>query len=416
MGDYYGEGPDQMRTRGPRPPPRYKYPHEGDGRGDSESMRLQAWLSAALNLMLILMVFIALALSIWAVALASSNRRQINELDDDDGGGLLMRSNGERAGDPEDGHVLRWDRKEGSWVSGRPRLSDMEDVNLGGSKRTPLEDGDLLQWHDGQVVNVRDRILEQELGHHLDTRFGRLANGHIIIRNESSGQWQNVPLASLLALTSLKDVAIRRGSKIPDGSRLEYRQEEGRWHFQPPRSRAFLRFCVDPNTPEESWGHLDPALVPGRWTRVRPISPSAGIYSLDMFSRGGMQVSRKDVSISTPPRPKDGDGRPALAKPYRLQAVVSGRNFPPGAWGFLVGPESTPGDGGFMNDDDGDDDAESSRIRHWSIESVRDVPAGREIRLAYRAITAAPPQDKDGMTSAAPRPLIQCMHFSVEEL
>lgn len=366
-----------------------------------ESLRSYMWMGAGLLLVLGALTIAALALAIWAVVQSSNNSTELDEAIE---GGLVMRSEPTR-----DGHTPRWDTQTKGWLPGHGRMADLEDVRLG-TKQRPLEDGDLLKWMRGRIVNARDRALEQELGHHLDTHFVRLRNGDIPIYNETAAQWRNAPFSALLALETMSDVELehskhsRRG--LPDRTLLEYNRKREKWTPRAPIARAWLRFCAPPDSdPAKSWGRVD-GIRAQKWTHVKPVSPEIGIYALDLFARGGMMVSRKHVSIRTPKR--DMDSRPSTGRPYVIRASVSARGLPNGAWGFLVGSEQAPQDGGFATHHVPPEDSDSTaqrQLRHWSIESVREIRGEQEIELAYRAETAP----------NAPI-LVQCLQMSVEEL
>lgn len=427
----------------------------------SDPMRNRDWVTAAIVLVMGALLFAALGLSIWAVVRASHNAKLIHELDDDDGGGGGMKRSVYRD-DPgghgdkqrselQDGQTMRWNAKQQRWLPSHGQLAELQDVQLG-SKRTPLEDGDILRWQQGRIVNARDRWLEQELGHHLDTRFVDLRTGDIVIRNQTSGQWRNVPIAALLRFSSLADVEMypnRRKarsqhrpsgtSRLPHATTLQYDGEFDKWVPRGPQTRAWMRFCVAPESnPADTWGRLNPELRSGQWTHVRPISPSVGIYLLDIYSRGGLRVSRKHVSITTPD--KNSNWRPTGGITYRIRATISAIHMPMGAWGILVGQEKAPADGGFLtgpsNPNDGEhEDGDPTRAppQHWNFESVRTIQDHQEIVVAFRASLPSEISSRrhaggggnDGNhgwpsnTGGDPdphEPLIQCFHVSVEEI
>jgi len=365
--------------------------------------RAETWIGLAMIVFLTAIALTALGIAIWAVIVATDNRRSLDNSSSD----MVMRSM-----PTEQGHSPRWDTKSKAWVAGHAKFAELQDVRMG-SKRLPLEDGDVLRWQRGEIVNSRDRLLEQELGHHFDTKFNRLQNGHIIIRNETSGQWRNAPLSTLLALEALSDVDMRPHNHVkggpPDQSRFEYDRRRGKWTVRSPIHRAWLRFCVPPESdPLTTWGRFEDPLRPGQWVLVHPTSPSVGLYLVDMVTRGGMRASRKRASITTPP--PNPNAKSSLPATYRIQATVSAANMPPGAWGFLVGGESTPPDGGFRIE---------SGAGMWSIESVREVMPGKEISLAYRmdekdAIPTTQ-ETRDDNSDEKP-PMIQCMRISVDEM
>jgi hypothetical protein len=426
------------------PPMRYKPPPESEygpvrGPGGAPPLQLRDWLFMAGLLFVLALAAVALGLSIWATERSGNNSRRIDDLEDDGGGMMKRTARGAPMGPPfstgrkqreaqeyQHGQTFWWDAKQKGWVVGHGRLGDMEDVSLG-SKQRPLEDGDLLQWRQGQVVNARDRVLEQELGHHLDTQFRNLATGHIIIRNQTAAQWRNVPLSALFMLSSLGDVDLgpfaeatspssssstkkRRVSDktIPDQSMFLYDSKTHKWTARAPRARAWLRFCPGPEKdPQEAWGRIDPALQPERWSSVRPVSPVAGVYMTDMQSRGGLFVSREKASITTPRASYT--SRPGFGRPYRLRATVSAINMPPGAWGFLVGSEAAPSDGGFLADTDNNNNNQNS-VGHWQFETVRDIQDDQRIVIGYRISNTTSSDTNRNI------PLIQCMFFNVEEL
>lgn len=327
--------------------------------------------------------------------LATENRRQLN---DDSEGGVMMRSV-----PTQDRHVPLWNKENQDWVPGHGRMSDLEDVQMG-SKKRPLEEGDIFRYERGRVVNARDRALEQELGHHIDTKFGRdLADGDIIIRNETAGLWSKAPLRAFLQLAALSDVQLDTKA-VPHESILERDAEQGRWVVRRPKAQAWLRFCADPQSDRhKTWGRVD-HLNAGRWSSVRPVSPSVGVYAINIRAKGGLRISRKHVSIRTVPVDQRPGGRPsATGKTYRLRAHVSAAGLPPGTWGFLVGNEPAPLDGGFAVTP-----PEDVRLTaQWTIESVRDIQLDQEIRLAYRPERTPLPANP---------PLIQCMTMGVEEM
>lgn len=364
-------------------------------------LRMMDWVHWILLLTVFTMAAVALGLSIWAVVMGSNLARRVDRLEDAGGSVPSVR-------DVSTG--------EGGGLSRLPRFNELEDVALG-SKHLPLEDGDLLRWQNAKIVNTRDPILEQELGHHLDTRFTTpLRNGHILIRNQTAGQWRNAPLSALLTLGALSDVDLStvhrpqrfRGSTatIPDRSRLEYDQKRQTWIVREPLNRAWMRFCPPEDHPE-TWGQLDPPLVPGRWSQIHPVSGSVGIYIMNVMSHGDIRVSRKDASITTP-KVKTG-ARPSGGRPYRLRATVSATGLPPGTWGFLVGNEQSPADGGFITD------GSQRNQQHWTIESVRTIPDDRRIVLAFKISSSSPPT-KDEEKDLGSQIRIQCFQMSVEEI
>lgn len=362
-----------------------------------DTVRTTVWIGGGLWLLVFALAVAALALGIWAVVVAAENRRQLNDAIDN---GLVMRS-----APTEDGHGPRWDSKNGDWVPGHGRMRDLEDVQLG-SKKRPLEDGDILRVDRGRVVNARDRALEQELGHHIDTKFDRsLGNGHIMIRNETASQWTNAPLAAFLHLGALSDVHLGKSERdVPDGSLLERDAGRNQWVARRPKAQAWLRFCADPRSdPHKTWGKVE-GLRAGQWSSVKPVSPTVGVYAIDAMSKGGLHVSRKHVCIRTVSVDRHQGERPSpTGKTYRLQARVTAAGLPPGAWGFLVGGEQAPLDGGFAVVP-----PEDVRVPgHWTIESVRDVQVDQEIKLAYLADRATPPSNP---------PRVQCLTMGVEEL
>lgn len=360
-----------------------------------DTMRTYTWIGAALWMLLFAIAAVALGLGIWAAVTASNNRRALDDAIDS---GLIMR------GDPtQDRHTPLWDTESRSWLPGHGRMADLEDVTLGTKKR-PLEDGDLLRWERGRVVNARDPAVEQELGHHLDTKFSRpLRNGDIVIRNESAGQWQNAPLSAMLALQALSDVDLSP-EDLGHGSSMHYDRTRSKWTTRPPQARAWLRFCAKPDSdPAKSWGRVD-GLRTGSWSKVRPSSPEIGIYALNIFSRGGMDVSRKHVSITTPKRLKA--SRPSAGRSFHMRAVISAQAFPAGAWGFLVGNEVAPKDGGFQVQPLDPTGFGPSGLNHWTIESLRPIGPEQEISLAFLPQAAPDPKHP---------PRVQCLQMSVEE-
>ena len=371
---------------------------------DQVPQRAERWIGLSMFIFLSAIALTALGIAIWGVVVATANRRNLNDATDS---GLIMRSV-----PTERGHVPRWDEKEKAWHAGHPKFTELQDVQLG-SKRLPLEDGDVLQWRQGQIVNSRERILEQELGHHFDTKFQFLQNGHIIIRNETAGQWRNAPLSALLALGALSDVDMKPHSMTregpPDQSLFQYDRKRGKWTVRSPVRRGWLRFCVPPESdPVGVWGHFHYPLQADRWVSVRPSTPSIGLHLVNMLMRGGMRGSRKRVSITTPP--PDPHAKSSLSLSYRLQATISAINMPPGAWGFLVGSETAPPDHGFRID---------TSNGTWTIESLRDIGPSKEIRLAYRVDSADDNDESAGVRGPRAQkrtePLIQCMRMSVDE-
>lgn len=385
-------------------------------------MRPKDWLTWVFRLVVLVIAATALGLAIWGVVSASNNSKRIDDIEDDSGGVMMKRMlpSGKGPTAPSGGHTLRWDEKQQAWIPSYGHLTELQDVALG-SEQLPLEDGDLLQWQDGKITNARDRILEQELGHHLDTRFVNLRNGHIMIRNQTAGQWRNVPLGALLSLSGLSDVKLhepddgrtRHSSPLRDQSQLVYDRKRNVWVPRAPLNRAWLRFCPPAATPDPSryWGHLDPPLTPGRWSPVRPVSGAAGVYLIDIYSHGDMQVSRKHVSVTTPAPRRGATSRPSDGRPYRLRATISAVGLPAGAWGFLVGSEAAPADGGFMVNPG---IQQQQQQQQWSIESVRQIPDNRRIVLAYQMFPHSKNDGNGTVTSA--NTLIQCFQLSVEEL
>jgi len=371
------------------------------------TLRLIDWIHWILLLTVFTMAAVALGLSIWAVVRESSDNRRIDRLEDAAGSSRSMPVTNTARGP-------KGSETDGSGGTGG-RFNELEDVALG-SKHLPLEDGDLLRWQNGKIVNARDPVLEQELGHHLDTRFTTpLRNGHILIRNQTAGQWRNAPLSALLTLGALSDVDLstvqkrrqfRSATTIPDKSRLEYDQKRQTWTAREPLNQAWMRFCPSEDRPE-TWGHLEPALVPGRWSQVRPVSGAVGIYIMNVMSHGDIRVSRKDVSITTPK--VKGGVRPSGGRPYRLRATVSATGVPPGTWGFLVGNEQAPADGGFVT-------GGSQQSQHWNIETVRTIPDDRRIVLAFKISTNDDDANDKNSADLGSQIRVQCFQMSVEEI
>lgn len=340
---------------------------------------------------------------------------------------VWLRNDGEK----RSGHTPRWDAERNQWVPEHGKLSDMEDVRLG-SKERPLNEGDILRWERGRVVNARNPLLSQELGQHIDTKFTRPRTGDVPIYNGTAGQWRNVPLATMLTLSSLKDVSLpshgnhkhstqrtREAASLADGARLEYDATRGHWSHRPPHARAWLSFCVPipPNgvtdDPVGSWGHLEIPLSRGTWVPIRPVSDNLSLFAIDQYSNGGMRISRAFSNIVTPRSPIDalGGGRPSGGGvPYKIHATITTRGFPPGAWGFLVGSESTPQTDGFMVR------GSVGELVTTTIETIRKVGYEQTISLAY--ISRRP---EEGALQRSPAdqnetPLVQCMRVGVEEV
>lgn len=423
-GDYGGGGPGAY-------PEEYGYEMGGmdDPRfwddytrgGDDGTSGLKVWLGAGAILLVFAIAAAGLGLGIWAAVVASDATRR---LDDAKESGLLLR------GDPtERGHTPQWDPDRGGWFPGHTSVRRLEDVRLGSEER-PLAEGDILRWERGRVVNARDRALEQELGHHLDTRFVRPQTGDVPIYNGNSSQWRNVPLGAMLAMRALGDVELLARDGVPrDGARLEYNAKRGKWVERMVPARAWLRFCAPPegaHTMEvnRTWGALEPPLASGRWVPVRPVSPMIGVYTMDLYTQGGLRASRKNAALITRRhndhhgRPTTGGGAGGPVPMYLVRAIVTTRGFPtPGAWGFLVGNEPSPPDGGFatwpewLGPHQEFPENPATAVRQANIETVRRIGPDTYINLAYFTDAAA-----DLSAPQQQQPLVQCMMVSVEEL
>ena len=402
----------------------YDYGGEGyeegyGGKGGGAQGEVWVWIAAGAILFVFALAAAALGLSIWSVLAASSANRR---LDDAKESGLLLRE-----APTQRGHTPQWDPDQRAWFPGHASVRALEDVRLGSDER-PLEEGDILRWERGRLVNARDRALEQELGHHLDTRFVRPQTGDVPLYNGNSSQWRNVPLGAMLAIRALGDVEFAGPGGAPrDGATLRYNAKRGKWVERSEAARAWLRFCAPPegaNTYEvnRTWGALEQPLAPGRWTPIRPVSPFIGIYTMDLHTQGGLRASRKNAALITRRhndhhgmRPSAGGGATGAAPLYLMRAIVAAGGFPaPGAWGFLVGNEPNPADGGFAAwpewlgpHQDFPAAASGPAVHQWNVETVRRIGPDTPINLAYY-------QDKDA--EPAHQPLIQCMMMSVEEL
>ena len=426
-----GGGEDEMVAGG------YEYGEYGEDEygyaGPPRQAELWVWFAAGGLLLVFALATAALGLSIWSVVAASNANRR---LDDAKESGLLLRD-----APTERGHTPQWDPDQRAWFPGHTSIQGLGGVRLGSEER-PLKDGDILRWEDGRVVNARDRAMEQELGHHLDTRFVRPQTGDVPLYNGNSSQWRNVPLGAMLALRALGDVELGAGSggAPRDGATLQYNAKRGKWVERREPARAWLRFCAPPEGYEtfenrRTWGALETPLAVGKWTPLRPVSPMIGIYVMDLHTQGGLRASRKNAALITRRhndhyglRPSAGGGAGGAAPTYLVRAIVTAQGFPaPGAWGFLVGNEPSPPDGGFavwpewLGPHQTFPDPSSPAVHQWNIETVRRIGADTPINLAYyvapeAARSSSSDDNAPGGAPTPPQPLIQCMMLSLEEL
>lgn len=456
-----------------------EYPTIGSSRRMKLPAKLRAavWIGAGALLLVFALAVAALAIAIHNLSVNSRHARHLGlrsnvpsglgsypggpktPLLSDGSNGEFVWTSTKDSKSRKTGQSPRWDSATKRWVADHGTLEELRDVELG-SKSRPLADGDLLRWERGRIVNARDPMLTQELAHHVDTKIVHPSTGDVLLYNETAGQWRNVPLRAFLTISGLRDVdmppsiasmlhrgagaggpagargakshgGVLRGDGLEDGARLEYDAKRGHWSYRPPHARAWLSFCIpidnSASLPGESdkWGHLDAKLAIGKWTTVNPKSDKLSIFAVDQYSNGGMRISRKHSNFMTPRAPAGG-GRPSASRAaYRLRATISTVGFPPGAWGFLVGNEFVPMDGGFVVP--GSED----QMESFSLETVRNVGYDQSVSLAYNARESSSSVSRgNGMRSGyqslvysrdPPRhawsePLVQCMRMSIEEL
>ena len=360
----------------------------------------KVWIGGGILLVVFTISVVALALGIWAVVTTSANTRKLNDATQS---GLVMKHQPTKMGQSP-----RWNQKTRDWEAGHGKLVDLEDVRLG-SKYLPLEDGDRLAWHGNRLVNVRNDMVSQELGHHLDVKFIRPRTGDMALYNGTSHQWQNVPFAAMLSLGAMHDVHLDSSFKT-HGATLVYVPSQKQWKVRSPVAHAWIRFCT---TVPEEWARLDLNLkATGRksWNAVFP-HKHYGFFNLNIENLffGGMKANRQNGILTSPPAYGLAPVRPTEGIPFNLRATLTVTNLPQGILGFLVGRESAPADGGFQVGDDAAAVANSSNsTKQWTIETVRMIRPSHEIQLVFQA---APGTSKD-----LPVPLIQCLQISAQEL
>jgi hypothetical protein len=394
-------------------------------------VRAWLWVGAGVLLLALAIAIAALAIAIHNLSVNSKHARHLGLRSEmplvgpGSGGGagdaepVWTSPQSERARRP--GESPRWDPQGERWVLDYGTLEELRDVQLG-SKERPLADGDLLRWERGRVVNARDPMLTQKLGHHVDAKIADPRTGDILLYNDTAGQWQNVPLRVFMTMGGLRDVRLpsMTHEDLQDGASLRYDAKRGHWSYRPPHARAWMSFCVSVDSatgaPDaERWGHLSKPLMEGVWVPISPKSNKLSVFAVDQYTNGGMRVSRKYTTVVTPRHVAGHGTRPSAgATTYSISATVSTVGFPPGAWGILVGTESAPqgGDGFVVAGSEGG-------VQTFSLETVRNIGCDTSIALAYRVAESglARRTDADGEEAVdAPQPLVQCLRLNVEEL
>ena len=357
----------------------------------------KVWIGGGILLIVFTISVVALALGIWAVVTTSANTRKLNDATQS---GLVMKHEPTKMGQSP-----RWNPKTRDWEAGHGKLADLEDVRLG-SKYLPLEDGDRLAWEAGRLVNIRNDMVSQELGHHLDVQFVRPRTGDMALYNGTSHQWQNIPIAAMLSLGAMHDVHLDSSFKT-HGASLVYVPSQKKWMVRSPRAHAWVRFCVAADAKEPAELELDlknPVTGRKSWKTVFPYKH--GLFSLSIMNQffGGMKASRQNGVITSPPVYGVAPERPSEGIPFNLRATLTVTNLPRGILGFLVGHESAPADGGFQVGGGGGQPGSSNQ---WTIETVRMVRPNQEMRLVFQPAANTP---KDSAV-----PLIQCLQISAQE-